>query len=246
MTDLFNIGKNGTLTHLRGLIPGEPEKDILFPQQLVVVEGVIQLRGGAPVYCPIFGEMPQNSTYYAGINLPRHGLVRRSTRQKNFLIYTGKQIASFCFDSPWKHSVDVSGSTEDSKFVHELEVHHNNPELPEHAAMPLSAAFHTYVATHGEPFKIYYGDFSLTSKQIIHGESLFAHGTGDPDDALQIVFPRYTVEFYIEEMYKHFCFWTDNIAKYISAEPFFGRKYSDPYLLKNFSKCMGRCTISVR
>lgn len=245
--ELFDVNEHGTVTHVRGLIPKRPERNLFFPEQKVLIEGVQKLRGGAPVFCPLFGTVPADNPHYEGIDLQQHGLVRKNSCIQKVVDSKGKITTSFQFDTPWKHSVNVSGYIPEAhQFVHELQVKYCAGENTAQPVMPLSAAFQPYIATHDKSFRIYYGDsFSITSLQIVRGESLFIRGTGNPKDALQLVFSDYQVEFYIQGMYQHFCIWTDNIVGYICIKPFFGKHFSGPHLLKNECECSGRCIMNV-
>lgn len=248
MNHIFGFCNNGTLTHLnlQGLNPKKANVNILFPEQVVFNNG-IKKRGGAPVCCPIFGEMPRNDPCYENLKLSQHGLVRTSLCYKQGIETNGKSARFFRFEEPWRHEVKISGLvTKDLRFVHELHVKFSDPQKDKGEIMPLSAAFHPYIATNDEPYWLCYGkNFSLTNKQLIAGESLFVQGTGNPEDAFTLAFSNYTIHFFLGRMYKHFCVWSDDPNKYICIEPFFGKKFDEPYFLENHETCTGRCTISV-
>ena len=222
-------------------VPRGQEGSIFFPETELEINGEKKKRGGAFVCCPIFGPMPMNR-FYAGTDLPQHGLLRRHHESDKSCLVDAKDCAKTTveFDKPWPHEVVVKAHvSEDGKgLTHTVIV--NKPK--ESGEMPISFGFHPYFRTYGAPFKIEHCGLCIKGKNLVEGSAtkIFRH----LDSGLVLT----TKECRIEMKsfgYTHYVIWTDNRSEYVCIEPVrYGRNMTTLFL-KGGDKLTGRCVIRV-
>ncbi len=217
---------------------GFPESLIFPPQDVMVGDGARNRGGGFPC-CPIFGPMP-NSRPYAGISLPKHGLIRQhpfAKRPKR--LRRGQMKSVMWFYEPWDHSVGVRIAVSNNGYFlkHEITVR-NNGRSP----MPISLGFHPYFSTDGRPFEIRHGNRSVKSESIQRDEPLFIRLKGAK---LVSLFANGALITFTLTGYTDLCIWTDNPEKYICVEPVMKASHDGDLILMGRQSRTVSCALRV-
>ncbi len=220
---------NGTISQWRT----NEGTDILFPETQLQFGNKLKLRGGAPVCAPNFDTAPTDGPY-AGIHLPKHGLVRdcritdgKRSEQNTCFHQSAPQIdedgwlsAGFMFTNPWSFDVWVSAKSTslDEDKVHCLEHRITlGTELIHDCDMPYSIGFHPYFATAGDAFSLHYGNKSWSVYDLKVNEPLFVrHQYGE---RFIIATSHGSTEIELTSGYNGYFVWTDKPDHYICVEP---------------------------
>ena len=135
----------------------------------------------------------------------------------------------FCFDRPWPHEVRVTMGTRyneehnTSTLGHVIEVKNLSSE-----PIPISLAFHPYIATHGQPFVIRNRGRVIRSEDVVPGEAEFI-GRHISDHSY-IELSTGTLEIAMDR-FNDVCLWSDDVSRYICFEPVYRNANDTPAML---------------
>jgi len=253
--NFIKLEGNGTLAHWRtatGL-------DLLHPQEEVVVGGANKLRGGAPVCCPVFGDMPI-SNRYVDANLPKHGLVRivYKLNPKQVFYHLSQDFdtdgavtkesfyGNFAMREifPWMHTVKITVSAVgENSLSHAIRVRRSR-KCRNGFLMPLSMGLHPYFSTKGRPFSIRSESKSvaLSDRDIECDRPIFIKL--ESGDNMLVRLGHGTIKLAISGGTENmFYIWTDYRMKYICVEPVYAAR-DMPWLLFPGDVYEGRCVMS--
>jgi len=214
---------------------------ILFPRQVLTIEGEERVCGGADLRSPFYGPMPHGGAYADIKPLPQHGFVRDGNRHSEVhrravsggveFVYRFNDLELSGF--PWEHEVSVRTTEEmavgEYKFMHAVSVRRGWDSNPRD--MPFSCGLHPYFSTYGEQFSIYdeRGVEIFNRATFVPGTSYF-RTLGESKaysgrTALGVVTVR------IRAGYKGFCIWTDCSQHYVCLGPILWKE-GNPELLR--------------
>ncbi len=196
--------------------------DILYPKTMISDE---KSRGGCFIAVPVFGTPPETGLWQK-TNLPKHGLVRllrngthRELGGKDTVTVTEQREFMADDQFPWTHMVSstIIYNAEQCAFAHSLCIS-RGVSVNDEGPMPLSFGLHPYLATHGEPFEVKFGN------TVIADESTDYTAVQMKCSMLGLTLEtvRGTVEI-TPRGYDQWVIWTDDPTKYVCIEPIRGR-----------------------
>lgn len=205
------------------------KRELIFPEQKVLVDDRMKTRGGAHVCMP-FGKAPTEGPY-EGIELPSHGLVRDCRVDEYYRPLPGNLATwqtgpdcdadgwittKFEFKYPWTHQVQVgAGLSRRKKWSHKLRLRNTSLEK----AMPYSLGLHPYFTTGGKDFTLRCGDVYMPGRHLpTNDPQLFR--VNDKNSSFFLTLAHGMIRVNIRpEGYSHFCIWTDRPDLYVCIEP---------------------------